>query len=703
MSTDALAIIETLKEIVASPDEFEKDSIDEYVAFTKEFLGKASDAFYNTDSKLVSDPDYDQIVELLQQVTGEEVEFGANAAKGLAELEHTQEEFQGTLRPHNDVASAVAAIKALYPANMAGNVFLCSSLKMDGNSVSIDYDARSGGVIKGVTRGKDGKGVDLTSKMQTYVIVPDPDAPEGGIVSIKYEAIVPFTKLAEYNENTTGREYKNPRSMATGKLASDDFSEAVNYVRLVPLEMRKSWSEDKYYRELNWVQMNKMTSEHDHFIQLAPEFYRGNLDGIEEWLQKQYDTTIAERGDLDVMIDGLVIELMNPNLREELGWTSGRSNYAFKLKLPYIEAETVCTGFRFDYGKTTGRITAVINFETVVINNSDFNNVSLANYARWQELQPLGIGTKLLFQYRNDVMGYVEKLSIPENDNIDPFEHITHCPKCNTELEKQRGTGKFSEIDTFIKCPNIDCSGNVIGNGVVWCTKLGIKGVGESQIAALYDAGMFSSVADLYSLDLDKVAALDGMGKQSANKLNKAVHAKKTFLDYEVCGSLAIDGVGRSTFRDLFQVVNFWELMQKISDDEDNDINVVAMILAAKPENIQTKTAVKIAKGLWERYNLIVDLSEILEIEDSRVEVAEDFVVKKFCVTGSLDNWAKRSDLKKVLEQMGHSVSSGVSKNTDYLVTNDPSTGSDKLTKAEKFNVPVISEAELIKLFNISV
>jgi DNA ligase (NAD+) len=519
---------------------------------------------------------------------------------------------------------------------------------------------------------------------------------------MKFEAIVPFSKLEEYNENTTGREYKNPRSMATGKLASDDFSEAVDYVRLVPLEMRKSWTEEKYAREVNWVHMGQMTSDYDHFVQLAPQVYRGKSTGVKEWLQKQYDTTIAERGGLDVMIDGLVIELMNPNLRESLGWTSGRSNYAFKLKLPYIEAETTCTGFRFDYGKTTGRITAVINFDTVVINNSDFNNVSLSNYGRWQELQPIGIGTKLLFQYRNDVMGYVEKLALPENDKVTPYAHITNCPKCKTELVTQEGTGKFEGIDTFIKCPSLECSGNVIGNGVVWCTKIGIKGVGESQIAALYDAGMFTSVVDLYNLDLKKVAALDGMGKSSAEKLNKVVHAKKVLLDWEVCGSLAIDGVGCSKFADLFQSISLMEILEEIQESDDAK-STIKLILDANPKGIKDKTATKIAEGLFERFNLMVDLLDILTINSSKVEVAEDFVSKKFCVTGSLNNWAKRGDLEKVLKGMGHTTSSGVSKNTSYLVTNDATTGSSKLQNAEKFGIPVISEDELIAMENLSV
>src|SRR5690606_7634516 len=118
------------------------------------------------------------------------------------------------------------------------------------------------------------------------------------------------------------------------------------------------------------------------------------------------------------MIDGLVIELMDSTARKKLGIHDYTPKFSVALKFPYLEAETVVTGMEFDYGKT-GRITPCVLFEPVEFYGATQRRVSLSNYKRFNELK-LGIGSRILVQYRNDTLSYVEKLDVPENEHITP-------------------------------------------------------------------------------------------------------------------------------------------------------------------------------------------------------------------------------------------------------------------------------------------
>lgn len=647
-----------------------------------ELLEHASSLYYNSDEKVMSDTDYDYVYNRYISLGGTEI-MGAepDEEKGTVNASHKYKTLVGSLEKCQKLEEFKEWLYKVYP-NPKSHIILYVTLKFDGNSIVIEYDEH-GNVLKVLTRGRDGKGVDLTKVFKNKKI----NNTLGVKLGIKYEVIIKYSTLDKMNKDLK-LTYKNPRSAISGKLGSDDSHLFVDYYSLEPLWVKPMDSELTRDEELEFIQNNfpdSANAEHVYGLE-------GTRDEICVQMEQLYQEVIGFRQDLDFMIDGLVIDIPDKEMRAKLGFIEGgktlKPKWAIALKFPYMEAESKVTGFDFTLGDS-GKISPRVWFEPVVFNGADFQKQYLQGYKRFKELG-LTIGSPVLIQYRNDTLTYVEPMEGSKSDN--PFPFATECPVCG-------GHVVINENETFAFCGNDMCEGKVVGRINNFFTKMDIKGVKTNTIQKLYDAGIWNKIEDVYTFDYIKASELEGLGMPSVTKIMKAVEKKK-YYDYEILASLGIPAFGIATAKEVVKMISLQYLFDELEENNNTKRNqFLGSIMHV--EGIGDILAEAIYEGMLKNKELI----KFLMVRGYKIlrEELESFdeVTYKIVITGDLLQYTSRDFLKEDLEKRGHKVIGSVSKNTDYLVTNEPNSGTVKNAKAKELGKPVITEAQLIDMLNL--
>ena len=384
------------------------------------------------------------------------------------------------------------------------------------------------------------------------------------------------------------------------------------------------------------------------------------------------------------MIDGIVIELIGERYKK-LGWVNSKPKWSCALKFPYMEATSKVTGFDFCLGKS-GKITPRVWFEPVVFNGATQQKVSLANYDRFQELK-LGIGSDVLVSYRNDCLSYVEKLDTENNKTIEPYPFTDKCPLCGGKVE-------VTDTGAFAYSANESCPGKVVGRVERYLTKLDIKGIKSATLEKLYENGMLTDIHSLYELDYKKVAKIEGLGEKSAEIMKKSISNKKPY-DYELLAGIGVDDLGNTMAKVLCKEYTLDELLKMVTKknfkSKISDIAGFSDIMATK---------------LYEGLILYSDeLARLIKVTNAKNY--KDTVVKPsgatytFCITGSINGWKNRDELKNYLEGLGHKVVNSVTSKTDYLINNDTESTSSKNKKAKELGKSIINESQLKELLSI--
>ena len=642
----------------------------------KDLLEKASDAYYNSDEKIMSDEEYDKLRDKYENEVGL-LPIGAlpKEGKGTVNVSHNYENMVGSLSKTNTIEGFREWLEKTI-TNGKGDrnkIQLLVSLKYDGNSVAIEYE--NGKCKLALTRGRDGKGLDLTH------VFKDETIPVKDNLCVKYEVVMCYDDFNQFLEDTGG-DYKNPRSVTAGILGRDDAYKYRKYLTLVPLavalENEEFSSKNDELKTLKKVNTGKVKYHAD------AKLLKGNLEEVIEQLEDIYNNLSNTRQDLNVMIDGLVIELIGKKYHK-LGYVNTKPKWVVALKFPYMEKTSKVTGFDFCLGNS-GRITPRVWFEPVVFNGATQQKVSLANYMRFQELK-LGIGSDILVQYRNDCLSYVEKLDTEHNKTVTPYEFTNVCPVCGSPVE-------INDNGTYAFCSNPNCNGTVIGRIERYLTKLDIKGIKAATLEKLYDNNMITDIHSLYELDYKKVAKIEGLGTKSANIMKKAIESKVPF-DYELLAGIGIEDLGNTMSKQLCKVYSLTELLD-LSKKKSFKNEII------KLEGFSDIMAGKLLYGLntyRDELNKLIKCTNMKIYKESLVTPTGK--TYNFCITGSINQWKNRDELKSVLESLGHKVTGGVTSKTDYLINNDLESTSSKNKKAKELNKLIINEQQLKELLGL--
>jgi len=547
------------------------------------------------------------------------------------------------------------------------------SWKMDGLTIVLTY--RGGELVEAVTRGNGIIGEVITNNAKNFQNVPLKIEYKGELI-LRGEAVIKYSDFKRINESISDADakYKNPRNLCSGSVRQ--LNPAVTRERKV------------YFNVFNVVKADNIDFENSK----AKQFEWAKNEGFDVVEYKftnraslandiaEFESRIADN---DIPSDGLVLLLDDIALGERLGSTAKfpRNAMAFKwsderqtTKLKYIEWSP----------SRTGLINPVAVFEPVELEGTTVSRASLHNVSIFEELM-LGVGDEISVYKANMIIPQVyENLTKSNTEKVPKI-----CPACGKDT-----TIKKDNESKVLLCTNPDCQVKHIKQYALMASRdaLNIDGLSESTLEKFLSKGFIKSDSDLFHLDKfkDEIINMDGFGKRSYEKLISALDEAKNTTVSRFLYSLGISGIGSANAK-------------MIAKYFDNDIDRI--ISASKDdlleiEGIGEVLANSIADFFRSEKNIenIESLRKILKFEKEE-SVGGDKLSGKVCViTGSLQHFSNRNELKELIEKNGGKVSGSVSSKTNYLINNDTASNSSKNKKAKELGVEIISEEDFLKL-----
>ena len=547
------------------------------------------------------------------------------------------------------------------------------SWKMDGLTIVLTY--RGGELVEAVTRGNGIIGEVITNNAKNFQNVPLKIEYKGELI-LRGEAVIKYSDFKRINESISDADakYKNPRNLCSGSVRQ--LNPAVTRERKV------------YFNVFNVVKADDIEFENSK----AKQFEWAKNEGFDvveykftnrESLANDIADFESRIADNDIPSDGLVLLLDDIALGERLGSTAKfpRNAMAFKwsderqtTKLKYIEWSP----------SRTGLINPVAVFEPVELEGTTVSRASLHNVSIFEELM-LGVGDEISVYKANMIIPQVyENLTKSNTEKVPKI-----CPACGKDT-----TIKKDNESKVLLCTNPDCQVKHIKQYALMASRdaLNIDGLSESTLEKFLSKGFIKSDSDLFHLDKfkDEIINMDGFGKRSYEKLIAALDEAKNTTVSRFLYSLGISGIGSANAK-------------MIAKYFDNDIDRI--ISASKDdlleiEGIGEVLANSIADFFRSEKNIenIESLRKILKFEKEE-SVGGDKLSGKVCViTGSLQHFSNRNELKELIEKNGGKVSGSVSSKTNYLINNDTASNSSKNKKAKELGVEIISEEDFLKL-----
>ncbi|KXB52926.1 NAD-dependent DNA ligase LigA [Lachnoanaerobaculum saburreum] len=547
------------------------------------------------------------------------------------------------------------------------------SWKMDGLTIVLTY--RGGELVEAVTRGNGIIGEVITNNAKNFQNVPLKIEYKGELI-LRGEAVIKYSDFKRINESISDADakYKNPRNLCSGSVRQ--LNPAVTRERKV------------YFNVFNVVKADDIDFENSK----AKQFEWAKNEGFDVVEYKftnraslandiaEFESRIADN---DIPSDGLVLLLDDIALGERLGSTAKfpRNAMAFKwsderqtTKLKYIEWSP----------SRTGLINPVAVFEPVELEGTTVSRASLHNVSIFEELM-LGVGDEISVYKANMIIPQVyENLTKSNTEKVPKI-----CPACGKDT-----TIKKDNESKVLLCTNPDCQVKHIKQYALMASRdaLNIDGLSESTLEKFLSKGFIKNDSDIFKLDKykDEIVNMDGFGKRSYEKLIAALDEAKNTTVSRFLYSLGISGIGSANAK-------------MIAKYFDNDIDRI--ISASKDdlleiEGIGEVLANSIADFFRSEKNIenVESLRKILKFEKEESGGGDKLSGKVCVITGSLQHFSNRNELKELIEKNGGKVSGSVSSKTNYLINNDTASNSSKNKKAKELGVEIISEEDFLKL-----
>lgn len=583
-------------------------------------------------------------------------------------------------------------IKKLTLLDENADIEYCVEPKFDGGSIALVYEKDR--MIRGATRGNGTLGEEMTNNARVMKSIPLRAAfSSKGIdkVELRGEVVIRkdvFDKMNKERELEGLSLFANPRNTASGGLRMKDPKEVagrgleafiyqLGYVADAAgndkMNVFKSHDESiEFLRDLGF----KVPAKEKKVCKNIKEVH----DFIMEWQEK--------RDNYPYEIDGMVIKVNDLALQEKCGFTSHHPRWAIAFKFKAKQATSKLLSVDYQIGKI-GSVTPVAKLEPVQLAGVTVSSVSLHNedFIKGKDLR---IGDTVLVERAGDVIPYIVK---PMEELRDGSEQVitfpTNCPVCNTVLER-------AESEAAWRCPNYNCEAQVRQRMIFHVSKdaMDIDGFGKSYIERFYEMGWLKSLADIYRLDYDKIAALEGFGKRSATNLEKAINKAKANPIHRLLHSLTIHHLGKKVSKLVAGEVNHVLDLQDKTVAVFLDVKDIGPVVAenivayfANPENIQL---------LKEMEALGVNLHQTEDDRPKVVDADAPLSGKTILFTGTLLQMG-RKEAQSLAEANGAKNISAVSSNLNILVAGEKA--GSKLKKAAALGtVQIFSEEEFLAL-----
>lgn len=547
-----------------------------------------------------------------------------------------------------------------------------TDIKMDGLACALHY--QDGLLVQAVTRGDGLVGEDVTMNVRTIENVPL-SIPEKGHVEARGEIVIfkkDFDALNARQSRAGEKPFANPRNLAAGSIRQLDpriaASRNLKFMAydLVTPNLPKHSEAYAKLRELGF----RTSGEDKVFTKIEDVF-------------KEIKHLETYRQTLPFNTDGMVIKINDRKVYQKLGIVGKTPRGAVAFKFPAEEATTVVKDIVISIGRT-GAATPVAIFDPVQLAGSTVKHASLHNADEIQRLD-VRIGDTVIIYKAGDIIPQVkEVLKTLRPDETKPFDYVEALKTQYPELEFERPEG---EVVYRIKGENSDL---ILKRSLEYYASkpaLNIDGLGEKNVVALVDAGLVSSIPDLYRLKSNKVAQLDRFAEISARNLVQSIAASRHPQLNKFITALGIRHVGTQTATTLARHFGNMESLENATEEDLLKLPDIGKVVA---ESILAYFADE------DNHKMLQELKDLgVEPEELTLE-GLPLVGKSYVVTGTLDSMG-REEAEDKLRSLGATVTSGVTKKTTALIAGDKP-GKSKIEKAAKLGIPVIDEAALLKL-----
>ena len=642
--------------------------------------------YYVLDNPIISNYDFDIKLKALQVLEEKHPEFSDANSPTLRVGGEITKNFKTVVHEHRmysldnsyskeDLLDWETRIKKL----VDGDIQYTCELKYDGASISITYE--NGSLVRAVTRGDGVQGDDVTANIKTIKSVPlqlKGDYPTK--FDIRGEIVLPFDGFNKMNEERIeiGEEpYRNPRNTASGSLKLQDSSEVARR----PLECLPYGITGRHLNMLTQFESLIKARSWGFKVPNAAQLVN-SIDDVFDFIE-YWDT---KRHELPYETDGVVVKVNDLFLQEELGYTAKSPRWAMAYKFKAEQVSTKLNSISFQVGRT-GAITPVANLEPVELAGTIVKRASLHNADQIEKLD-IRVGDTVFVEKGGEIIPKIIAVDFKKRpDNSKPTQYISHCPECNTLLERKEGDAKHY-------CPNFyGCKPQIIGRIQHYISRraMDIDGLGGETVALLVNAGLISNYADLYELSIEQVIPLERMAEKSADNLISGIEASKQISFERVLYAIGIRYVGETVAKKLAKHYKSIDNLSKASIEELVNVDEIGVKIAE---------SVSLFFNSEENFTIINRLRDFgIQLEISADKLANQTEKLKsliFVVSGVFES-VSRNELKKLIEDNGGKVSSSISAKTNYIVAGDKM-GPSKKTKAELLNIPIISEEEFFIL-----
>ncbi len=643
--------------------------------------------YYVLDDPQISDREYDALYTALRELERRHPEL-ATADSPTQRVGDTP---RGELRtvPHvvpmmsldntygeADLAEFDRRVRQGLPAAVTPS--FCVEPKLDGGSIEVLY--RGGKLVQGSTRGDGQSGEEITQNLRTIRSLPL-SIPYAGDLTLRGEVVIYRRDLDRINQARVAAgeaPFANPRNAASGSLRMLD----ARVVAERPLRVM-AWQvvegpelSDTHAGALDALAKLGLPTHRLHRVCASLEEVWAAIAAID-----------AARKDYPYETDGAVVKVNAFAQQDILGATAKFPRWAIAYKFSAERATTTVLSITVQVGRT-GTLTPVANLEPVQLAGSVVSRASLHN-ADIIEALGIRVGDRVVIEKAGEIIPQVVSVDVAaRTSDTPPFAMPERCPCCDTPVQQAAG-----QVAVF--CPNPRCPDRMKAALLHYSRRfaMDVDNLGEVLIAQLVDGGLVNDVADLYDLSVERVEALDRMGKKSAENVIRSIQASRERTLDRLLTGLGIDHIGQVAAKQLAETAR--DLRTLMSWDESTAAANTAAISGFGPKMVES-----IGKYLFlpESRSLLEKLAARNVSREQPVNTSKSegpLVGQSFCVTGVLSK--KREDVHQDIRNAGGDVHDKIKKGTTYLVAGEK-VGKAKLDGARKFGAQVIDEAGLAAL-----
>ena len=639
-----------------------------------ELLRNASRAYYQQDREIMSNLEYDKLydeLETLEKETGTVLAGSPTVTVGYEAVDELPKERHESPMLSLDKTKDVNELAAF-----AGEHEVLLSWKLDGLTVVLTYE--NGELSKAVTRGNGEIGEVITNNARVFRNIPLTIAHKGETI-LRGEAVIRYSDFEKINAEIADEaaKYKNPRNLCSGSVRQlNNEITAKRNVYFYAFALVKADGVDFHNsREQQFLWMKEQGFD-------VVEYKKVTGAGIPKAVQEFSEAIVHN----DFPSDGLVSTYEDIAYGQSLGRTAKfpRDSYAFKWKDEL--RETVLEKIEWSPSRT-GLINPVAVFEPVELEGTTVSRASVHNISIVKTLK-LGIGDHITVYKANMIIPQIAENLTQSGNLIIPDV----CPVCGGEAR----IIKSNDVESLY-CMNPDCQAKKIKAFTLFVSRdaMNIDGLSEMTLEKFIGCGFIREYADIFHLDRyrDEIVTLEGFGDKSYNNLMSSVEQARHTTLPRVIYSLGIPNIGLSNAKMICkEYKNDLEKIRRATAEELSAIAGIGGVIGTSVEEYFKDE---------EHNRWLNDLMKELELEQNQEPEGEQTLDGKiFVITGSLEHFSNRNELKELIESKGGKVTGSVTSKTSYLINNDLLSGSSKNKKAKDLGVEIISEQDFLDRFS---